>query len=230
VSDEIIDVPARVEGSVERRRCRAHNRAGEQCKKAPVAPYEVCEMHGAGGGRPITTGKYSKFLPARLKERYEEFINSPGWLELKEEIGLVTARIADLVSGLDCGEAPLTRREWRELAFRIRESVLAGDDCIDDLEKLCHSLDQATVQDDIWEKTMLAIEQQRKLKETEVKRMVAANQVLTVQESYTMIQRLVSLVEESVQDERTRLRAIRELHALLERKNDPKALNNGRLA
>lgn len=213
-------------------KCKAHNRSGDRCGR-PVEPgKEVCRLHGGlSTGAPPTAGmKFSKFLPARIRQRYEEFVDSPGWLELKHEIGLLSARIADLMEGLNSGEAPLTRREWRDMAFEIRELYKAGEDCNVELNRLCESLDRSKADDDIWDKTMATIEQQRKLKETEVKRMVAANQVLTVQESYTIITRLVSLTEEYVKDEKTRTRMIRELHTLLDRKNDPKALNNGRMA
>jgi hypothetical protein len=34
--------------------CRAHNRAGKPCGKFAVNGWNVCRLHGAGGGRPAT--------------------------------------------------------------------------------------------------------------------------------------------------------------------------------
>lgn len=44
-------------------RCRAKSkRSGVRCRKKPEPGRRVCRMHGAGGGRPIIHGRYSKVL------------------------------------------------------------------------------------------------------------------------------------------------------------------------
>lgn len=45
------------------RRCTAHARGtGRQCRAWAVRGERVCQVHGAGGGRPIIHGRYSKAL------------------------------------------------------------------------------------------------------------------------------------------------------------------------
>jgi hypothetical protein len=73
-------------------------------------------------------------------------------------------------------------------------------------------------EDEVWLDIDKFSESLRKLKETEVKRMVAANQVLTVTESYNLIQRLVHFIEEFLPDKELRARAVRELYQMLERR------------
>ena len=53
-------------------------RSGVQCKRQARRGYPVCPMHGAGqrgrkGGRPVTHGRYSKFLQPEEVEDFEAF-------------------------------------------------------------------------------------------------------------------------------------------------------------
>ena len=53
-------------------------RSGAQCKRQARCGYPVCPMHGAGqrgrkGGRPVTHGRYSKFLQPEEVEDFEAF-------------------------------------------------------------------------------------------------------------------------------------------------------------
>lgn len=75
-----------------------------------------------------------------------------------------------------------------------------------------------TEQDATWADFDRFSESLRKLRETEVKRMVAANQVLTVTESYNLIMAVAAILEREIEDPDARTRAVREVYALLNRK------------
>src|SRR5689334_1272270 len=76
-----------------------------------------CRIHGGlqpqGIARPgFKTGRYSKYLPARLAGRYEEAASDPELLALKDDIALLDTRIAQTVSALDTGES---KEAWSAL-------------------------------------------------------------------------------------------------------------------
>ena len=75
----------------------------QQCRRRAVKGKRVCTVHGgltpAGAASPhYRTGRYSKCLPARLTERYHEAQADKRLLELREEIALIDARLADLLT------------------------------------------------------------------------------------------------------------------------------------
>src|SRR5690606_3084472 len=86
--------------------CGAKTRAGTPCKRAPVPGRTRCRLHGgltpAGASHyNFKTGRYSKVLPARLRERYEEAAADPELLALREDIALLDSRLDDLLKRVD---------------------------------------------------------------------------------------------------------------------------------
>ena len=82
--------------------CGAKTRKGTPCLRAPMVNGR-CNLHGGktpiGAALPqFKTGRYSKYLPARLAERYHEAERDPELLSLRSELALVQARLAELIS------------------------------------------------------------------------------------------------------------------------------------
>lgn len=83
--------------------CQAKCKAtGQRCRRRAVKGKRVCTVHG--GLTPAGTasihyrsGRYSKHLPARLTERYQEAQTDQRLLELREEIALIDSRLSDLL-------------------------------------------------------------------------------------------------------------------------------------
>jgi hypothetical protein len=67
-------------------------------------------MHGAGGGRPIVHGRYSKVLK-RLRDRYEAALEDESLLDLRPTIAVMDIRIEDLLRRVDDGDDAV----WPEL-------------------------------------------------------------------------------------------------------------------
>src|SRR4051794_17890811 len=86
-----------------RRTCGAHSRrTGGPCQRVPVAGRTRCRAHGGASLRgaasaTFKTGRRGRFLPRRLRERYEQALDDPTMLELRDEIALVDARLSDLL-------------------------------------------------------------------------------------------------------------------------------------
>lgn len=73
-------------------------------------------MHGAGGGRPIVHGRYSKVLK-RLRKRYEAALEGQGLLDLRPTLALLDLRIDDLLRRVDDGDDAA----WAELREVLAE-------------------------------------------------------------------------------------------------------------
>lgn len=87
-------------------RCTAKaKQTGARCKRNATPGRNVCRMHGGKSLRGIDapnfkTGRYSKCLPDRLAERYEEALNDAELTRLGDEIALVDARLQDVIERL----------------------------------------------------------------------------------------------------------------------------------
>jgi hypothetical protein len=250
------------------RYCTARKTNGEPCPNFAVKGDEnqKCRAHGGtAGGRPITTAKHSKFVPAQIRQRYEEFVNDPDYIGLREQIATVETRISQLWQRLAVGDSSERRKDILkdvEEAVEAAQESLLREDILADLEdmelpaevrerralqvirggrelqrRLIGLLSRAKTErreDEVWEDMDRFSESLRKLKETEVKRHVAAAQSLTVTESYALLRRLVTVIEDYLEPEALeearragelhtlKARAIREVHSILNRKGGGK--------
>lgn len=108
------------------KRCKQIKRDGHQCQRWANHGSEYCHTHGfreRGAFKPgplnprWKSGKYSRCLPQRLLATYSELLNDPEYLEQREEIALLTARLAELVQELETEDSP---EIWEE----IRQTIL----------------------------------------------------------------------------------------------------------
>ncbi len=87
-------------------------RSKQQCKRNAKPGRAVCKIHG--GDTPVglaapnfKTGRYSKYLPAGLTERYVAARIDPELLSLRDEIGLVDTRITEVLTSTSDSATPL---------------------------------------------------------------------------------------------------------------------------
>lgn len=71
-----------------------------RCDNPAVKGWTVCRMHGAGGGRPLTTGKYSKYVPSALGQDIDKFLSDPRILSLKNSIAVADVHVQELLAGM----------------------------------------------------------------------------------------------------------------------------------
>lgn len=92
------------------RRCTARAkhkiRAGlkwpeNRCENPAVTGWHVCRNHGARGGRPPTTGKYSKHVPSGLGKDIDKLLSDPRILSLKDNIAVADVHIQEHMRGID---------------------------------------------------------------------------------------------------------------------------------
>jgi hypothetical protein len=188
--------------------CRAKSkRSQERCKRWATPGREVCRMHGGrtlmGLAAPrLQTGRYSKFLPTRLAAEYERAVRDPELLALRHELAVVEVRINDLLRRVNTGEAgglwPHIRAAWQTFKRAQAEGrpLLQGRAAVE-LDGL---LERAVGDDAAWHDILQLIEQRRKLVESEAKRLVAMQQMMTTEEAMLWLGALVAILKRHIAD------------------------------
>lgn len=96
------------------------------CGRVAVTGYAVCDRHGAYGGRPAVTGRYSTVLK-RMRARYEESLGSDGLLDMNEQVAALdalTKRVGERLGDLDTQDL---RTRALEKYNEARAASTAGD-------------------------------------------------------------------------------------------------------
>lgn len=187
--------------------CQARKTNGEPCKAQAINGKRVCRVHGGAtpGGLAsphYKTGKYSRYLPARMAARYEEAVGDPALLELRGDIALVDARLGDLLQRVDTGESGAL---WARL-MQARLDLLAyrrAGDAVKTAEALNTLLDlvgQGHADYRAWAEVGQVVEQRRRLVESERKRLVEMQQTLTVEKAMLLIGAIGGIIKAHVQD------------------------------
>ena len=104
----------------------------DRCKRGAMAGRSVCYNHGGaspvGAASPqFKNGRYSKFLPERLRDRYQEAQRDPEILVLRDEVALADARLADLLTRVDAGESGALWKEVKGLGELLGTGVEFAD-------------------------------------------------------------------------------------------------------
>ena len=207
------------------RECGAKTRQGGVCKQ-PALPNGRCHYHGgkslAGLAFPTyQTGRYSKALPARLAARYATAEADPRLLELRDEVALTDARLADLLGRVDTGESGALWQALQTLRMDVLAARRVGDTVRQAaaLNALLDTIGQAHADYRAWTEIGGVLEQRRRLVESERKRLVEMQQTLTVEKAMLLIGAIGGIIKAHVHD-RAILSAIgRDLEGLLTRED-----------
>ena len=193
--------------------CGAATRANGACRRAPM-PNGRCRMHGGatpvGMALPQTKhGRYSKYLPTRLAGRYAEALADRQLLELREEVSLLDARLAEVLGRLDSGECGAVWRALREqmVAYRRAQGEGKGSEVAAALEQAERLIEHGLQDYVVWAEIRALIEERRKLVESERKRLVEMQQMLTTEQAMVLLAAVADTVRKHVHD-RSALAAI----------------------
>jgi hypothetical protein len=208
-------------------RCGAKNKQnGGTCENWVVRGRTRCRLHGGkalvGSACPhFRSGRYSAYLPERLRERYEQAEGDAELLSLKSEVALTDARLIDLLARVDTGEsgqlwANLKKAHEEFKVYRLARDVPKMNVALAKIEAL---LDSAVQDHTAWGEIGTLIEQRRKLTESEAKRLITLQQMLTTEEAMALAYRLVDIVTRHVTDKHVLRDIVVDLTALVEQPN-----------
>lgn len=178
-------------------------------------------MHGGatpvGLANPNTkSGRYSKYLPAGLLDRYQEAEADPELLSARSEVALLQARIGDLASRLRGGASGTL---WSDLrtAFSDYEAILTTNPTASGpaLQRLRDLLQQGAADEDVWAELTDAVERKTKVAALEWKRLVDLHQVMTAEQVTLFTMALLDSVLRHVPEPPRRQQIAAEFHRLL---------------
>lgn len=205
--------------------CGAKTRSGKPCQNAPMANGR-CRMHGGATPKGVAspafkTGRYSRYLPERLMERYQDALHDEDLLNLRHEVALVDTRIADLLEQVERGDLGA---RWLELQAHYETLTLATQQ--KDLgagaaafEKIGALITGGASDYLVWAQISAMLEQRRRLAESERRRLVDMQQMITSEQAMTLVAALSDIVRKRVTD-RDILAAIQnDLARLLDRRD-----------
>lgn len=181
--------------------CGAHNKRGLPCEKSPSQGRNRCKLHGGNSPRGVAhprfkSGGFSRDLPSRLAQRYENAVADPKLLELRSDIAVVESRIGDLLSRVDTGESGAMWRGVKTLYNEMRAAVQAGDqqkfaNLLGELGKVVNKGHQDYV---AWDEVLKTITARRRLVESERKRLVEMKQMMTAEQAMGMLGFVVNVI------------------------------------
>lgn len=196
----------------ERTECGAATRSGSPCKRAPL-PNGRCNLHGGksltGIASPsLRTGRHSRYLPARLLDRYNAAVSDSELLALRDDLALLDARLSDLLERVDSGESgerwTTLQKAWdgycRFRGSGTTDEIIAWH-ALEDL------FEQSATDYAAWGEIHVILEQRRKVSESEQKRLVAMAQVITSEQAMTFVTAIQASIKRHISDPKT-LRAI----------------------
>lgn len=191
------------------RRCGAKTRAGGKCGQLAM-PNGRCYFHGGKnlGGIASPTfkhGRYSKFLPVRLLATYKASLSDPDLLALREQVAVLDARLVDVLKRVDTGESS---RLWRQLRAahgalldaRARSDTAAMAARLNDLGGL---IGEGVADYAAWADVRALIQERRQVVESERKRMVEMQMMITSDRAMVLLAAVVDTIRRHVTDRST---------------------------
>lgn len=189
--------------------CGAKKRDKTPCR-AQAMPNGRCRIHGGKSLKGIAspaykTGRYSRYLPGRLAERYGEAKTDPDLLALHEDVALTDARLSDVLGRVDTGESGDLWRKARGAfeAFREAQGKREVDKARAALTDLDGYLARGVSDYATWDEVGRLLEQRRRLVESERKRLIEMQQMITAEKAVLLIGAIAGIIKIHVSDRGT---------------------------
>ena len=190
--------------------CKATSkRTGERCKAKAITGRDLCYHHGGmslvGPANPAyRDGRYSRFMPKRLLEQYERAANDGDLLVMRDDIAIIDARLAELLSRLDSGETGAAWAKAMENYAALQDAIAAGDAAglKSSLDAMGGALKRGQAGYHAWREVGEMLDLRRKLVESERKRLVQLSQMVTAEQAMVLVMAVTKLVKEHVDDQK----------------------------
>lgn len=169
-------------------------------------PNGRCYLHGgkslSGAAAPaFKTGRYSKYLPERLAQRYHEAQADNDLLVLRDEIALLDARLGELLGRIDTGESAQRWAGAREAFVTLQQAKDSGDD--KKAATAMSALGSILLNNNdygIWEDIAALLDLRKRMVESERKRLVEMQQMITAERAMILMAAIVDTIRTHVTD------------------------------
>jgi hypothetical protein len=198
-------------------KCAHVKKDGKRCEAWAVSGYTRCQAHGGPvpargfyGTGTMTTGASSSFPLTRLAAKYNQMTTEGRILSNRAAIEVIDLRVKQLLERVDVDEAPERVAKLYDLWTKMREHQSNGRETeamalaieIDtQFEKVYHDY-QA------WTQIFQALDLRGRSVEREVKILKEIRAVMTAEDAYQMIAKLLGSVMRVIGDEPAKLKQV----------------------
>lgn len=176
-----------------------------QCGRPASEGFDVCNFHGAGtkargtqGGRPIESGRYSSHLPVALRSQYKAALDDPTLIEMREESAMLVTLIAEQLAIY--GDDPPNVEEMADAIKSLGQAMAAGDSDVaaQEYHRLVEVFTSGKGKWAALQNIMKLVEQRRRVTGTEVVRLTALHQMLTVEQSMALLAAVQDILQRAL--------------------------------
>ncbi len=192
-------------------KCKAHSsRTGKPCQREAMRGREVCYTHG--GAVPVGPdhprykhGKYSRYalaLPEGWRDQLEELLRDRNFMSLKERLAVLDQRLLELLKRVNTGEAGMLWLQAKESLQLMLD--ISRDETLEPTEKARRYMqamevhrrliEQGVADHYLWREIGEIIEQQRKILETESRRILSMRKMIAIDEVIELMKVLMDRV------------------------------------
>jgi hypothetical protein len=195
--------------------CGAKTRTGGECNGSAMSNGK-CRMHGgatptgaaAGSFKHGRNSKYITAIPGRIKNDFIALRKRDDQLRLNDDIALIDARLNDVLLRVDSGEAGALWIDLKKAHQAFKAARASGDvpKMTERLFEMEAAIEKGVTDWQAWGEVKSLIEQRRRLVESERKREIEQQELLTGKEAASLFNALLSIVNENVTDASTKQR------------------------
>lgn len=209
--------------------CTVVKKSGEVCQgqAVPESDPPRCIYHGGNIVKDnpwlvakIRKGRWSKHLPQHLQKRYVQYLEDKEILSLREDLALLDVRLGELLSQIDTKE---TGQHWSSLQkitadyrklVRKFKGLPAQELTEEFLSELFSVIDGGSSQYMIWAEIRGLVDERKKVAESERKRLIEMNQMITTEEAMVFQRAIFNIIIKNVKDPRALAQIAGEIDAL----------------
>ena len=192
--------------------CGAKTRADSDCQRLPVAGgANRCKFHGGASLSGVAHPQYKDGSRARgviarkLGQMYEDALQDDRLLELRSDLAIIEYRLADLIDNMEEMDSGDNWKEVERLYSRMRKAVQSNNQqsFLSNLNLLGQLITKGVSEHDRWQVIIDTIQNRRILVESERRRLVEMQQMMTAEQAMAMLTYVVSVIRKHVDDPKT---------------------------
>lgn len=173
-------------------------------------PNGRCRLHGGKSpfgvaSKRTSTGRYSKYLPVRLTEKYEAAVGDGELLSIREDIALLDSRLCDVMasaSNQESGELWNNLKEARK-AYVSASGQDREEKQAEALSTILWLINEGYQEWQAWKDIRFMLQERRQLVESERKRLVDMQQMITAERANVMLLTILDIIKRNVSDRDT---------------------------
>lgn len=188
---------------------------GERCKRNAPPGSRFCHKHNPGVATTFKPGplhpnwkhgRYSKHLPARLQETYNQHFNDPEYLAQQAEIAILSTRLSELFTQIETGESGAL---WKALQHAVEEfkkfnALRKKAEAELWLNEIINLIERGNAEQLVWDEIRGTILDRNRIVSSERKRLIEAEAYFTAEQGMAMLMKIADAVKRNVPDEKAR--------------------------